>query len=86
MIDDNKHIYKNYKIFIVVPDKKKVLNKVMNANNSSIYITKYMNEDSILDKDGLNKYFLRFKHDIIIIKNKNKEWTNDRCLQIFQVV
>lgn len=25
MIDDNKHIYKNYKIYLVVPNKKKVL-------------------------------------------------------------
>jgi hypothetical protein len=72
MIDDNKHIYKNYKIYLVVPNKKKVLDKVKTANNSSNYITKYMNEDNILDKDDLNKYFLAFKQDII--KNMNEDW------------
>ena len=72
MIDDNKHIYKNYKIYLVVPNKKKVLDKVKTANNSSNYITKYMNEDNILDKDDLDKYFLAFKQDII--KNKNENW------------
>jgi len=41
-IDDNKHIYKNYKIYLVVTNKKKVLDKVKTANNSSNYITKYM--------------------------------------------
>jgi len=45
IIDDNKHIYKNYKIYLVVPNKKTVLDKVKTANNSSNYITKYMNED-----------------------------------------
>uniref|UniRef100_A0A6C0H8F7 Helicase ATP-binding domain-containing protein n=1 Tax=viral metagenome TaxID=1070528 RepID=A0A6C0H8F7_9ZZZZ len=72
MIDDNKHIYKNYKIYLVVPNKKKVLDKVKTANNSSNYITKYMNEDNILDKEDLNKYFIAFKQDII--KNKNNDW------------
>ncbi len=72
MIDDNKHIYKNYKIYLVVPNKKKVLDKVKTANNSSNYITKYMNEDNILDKTDLNKYFLAFKQDII--KNKLEDW------------
>ena len=72
MIDDNKHIYKNYKIYLVVPNKKKVLDKVKTANNSSNYITKYMNEENILDKDDLNKYFLAFKQDII--KNKQNDW------------
>jgi len=72
MIDDNKHIYKHYKIYLVVPNKKKVLDKVKTANNSSYYITKYMTEDNILDKDDLNKYFLEFKQNII--KNKNNNW------------
>ena len=38
MIDDNKHIYENYKIYLVVPNKKKVLDKVKQANKSSKYI------------------------------------------------
>ena len=72
MATKNKHIYKNYKIFLVVPNKKKVLDKVKNANESSKYITEHMTEDNILDKDDLNKYFLAFKQDII--KNKNNDW------------
>ena len=72
MIDENKHIYKNYKIFLVVPNKKKVLDKVKNANISSKYITKYMTKYNILDKDDLNKYFLLFKQDIL--KNLNNDW------------
>jgi len=72
MASKNKHIYKNYKIYLVVPNKKKVLDKVKNANESSKYITEHMTEDNILDKDDLNKYFLEFKQDIV--KNKNKDW------------
>ena len=72
IIDKNKNIYKNYKILLVVPDKKKVLDKVKNANESSNYITKYMTKDNILDKDDLNKYFLLFKQGII--KNLNNDW------------
>jgi hypothetical protein len=72
MSTKNKHIYKNYKIYLVVPNKKKVLDKVKNANKSSKYITEHMTEDNILDKDDLNKYFLAFKQDII--KNKLEDW------------
>ena len=72
MATKNKHIYKNYKIYLVVPNKKKVLDKVKNANESSEYITEHMTEENILDKDDLNKYFLAFKKDII--KNKNEDW------------
>ena len=72
MATKNKHIYKNYKIYLVVPNKKKVLDKVKNANESSEYITEHMTEDNILDKNDLNKYFLAFKQDII--KNKLEDW------------
>ncbi len=72
VIDDNKHIYKNYKIFLVVPDKKKVLDKVKNANKSSNYITKYMTGGNILDKNDLNQYFVLFKQNII--ENYDKDW------------
>ena len=68
----NKHIYKKYEIFLTVPNKKQVLEKVKNANKSSEYITNHMTEDHILDKDDLNKYFLAFKQDII--KNYNGDW------------
>lgn len=72
MAAKNKHIYKNYKIFLVVPNKKKVLAKVKKARTSSEYITEHMKENNIFDRDDLNKYFLAFKQDII--KNKNEEW------------
>ena len=64
-IDANKHIYPNFKICLLVPDKKSVLEKVKNANKSSNYITKYMTEQNILDKNDLNKCFLRFKADML---------------------
>jgi len=64
VIDANKHIYPNFKICLLVPDKKSVLEKVKNANKSSNYITKYMTEQNILDKNDLNKCFLRFKADM----------------------
>jgi hypothetical protein len=71
MATKNKHIYKNYKIYLTVPDKKKVLQKVKNSNSSSEYITDHMNENNILDLNDLNKYFLLFKHDMI--KNKDND-------------
>jgi hypothetical protein len=72
MATKNKHIYINYKIYLVVPNKKKILDKVKNANKSSEYITEHITEENILDINDLNKYFLKFKQDII--KNKNEDW------------
>lgn len=65
VIDANKHIYPNFKIFLLVPDKKSILEKVKNANKSSNYITKYMTEQNILDENDLNKCFLHFKADML---------------------
>ena len=67
MATKNKHIYKNYKIYLVVPNKKKVLDKVKNANESSLYITEHMTEENILDKTDLNKYFLAFTQNIGVV-------------------
>jgi len=69
---NNKHIYKDYKIYLFVPNKKDILDKVKNANKSSKYITEHMTKETILDKDDLNKYFISFKQDII--KNWNNDW------------
>jgi hypothetical protein len=80
IINENKHIYKKYEIYLVVPNKKKILDKVLTANNSSNYITKYMKECNILDEDNLNKYILLFKQDIInkmIIVPKKKSLKNN---------
>src|SRR3989344_6061001 len=71
MIDDNKHIYINWKIYLLVPNRKTILEKVRNANKSSNYITKYMFEQQILDKGDLNKCFLRFRADICKHKKEN---------------
>lgn len=72
IIKENELIYKQFKIYLLVPDKKIVLEKVKNANKSSFYITRYMKEENILDENDLNKYFIKFKNDII--KNKNEDW------------
>lgn len=74
MATKNKDIYKKYKIYMVVPNKKKVLETVKKANISSKYITEHMIEENILDKEDLNKYFLAFKKDII--KNQKKDWND----------
>lgn len=64
MIDDNKEIYTNYDIYTLVPNTEKVLKTIKKANKTSKYITKYMTEDNILDKDMLNKYFEHLKKDL----------------------
>jgi hypothetical protein len=65
VINANKYIYPNFKICLLVPDKKSLLEKVKNANKSSNYITKYMTEQNILDKNDLNKCFLLFRADML---------------------
>ena len=70
----NSHIYENYKIYLVVPNKKKVLDKVKKANKSSNYITEYMTEENILDEEDLNKYFLELKKDLL--KYDFKDYNN----------
>jgi hypothetical protein len=66
----NKHIYKKYDIYLVVPNKKKVLDKVLKANSSSDYITEHMKDEHILDINDLNKCFKLFKQDIIKYDNE----------------
>ncbi len=65
MAKNNDHVYEKYKIYLVVPNKKKVLDKVKKANNSSKYITDYMTEKNILDEENLNKYFIELKKDLL---------------------
>ena len=72
VIDDNKHIYQEFEIYLLVQDKDLLLKKTENAHRSSNYITKYMNEDTILDKNDLNKCFLQFKADILKHINASK--------------
>ena len=77
MIHKNKHIYKNFEIYLLVPDKKSVLEKVLNANKSSNYITDFMTEDKIIDKTDLNKCFLKFKAEIIKQQSINEKINYD---------
>lgn len=71
MIDANKETYQKFKIFLVVPDRSSVLEKVKNANKTSKYITKYMTESYILDKDDLQKAFVKFLHEIKKVELKD---------------
>jgi hypothetical protein len=64
VIENNKALYTKYKIFILVFDKKNVLQKVKQSNSSSNYMTKHMTKDCIFDKEDLQKYFLEFKNTI----------------------
>ncbi|NBO24496.1 MAG: hypothetical protein EBU93_04615, partial [Chlamydiae bacterium] len=79
VVDSNKHLYPKFKIYLLVPDKYSVLEKVRNANKSSNYITKYMDEESIFDKKYLNQCFLSFKADLLknISMNGNREINYD---------
>jgi len=70
----NKYIYEKYKIYLVVPNKKKVLDKVKQANKSTEYITEHMTEENILDEEDLNKYFLELKKDLL--KYKFEDYNN----------
>ena len=63
--EHNIHLYPKFEIWLLVSDKSSVLLKVKNANKSSEHITKYMTETNILDKNDLNKCFLRFKAEIL---------------------
>ena len=72
VILNNKDIYKKYKIYIVVNDKQNVLNKAINSNKSSDYITKHITKDNVIDKYDINKYFLMFKQSIL--KNSSEKW------------
>ena len=61
VILDNIAIYKNYKIYLLVRDKKSVLEKVKKSNKSSLHITKHMTDDSIFDKNDLQKCFTKLR-------------------------
>ena len=62
MIDHNKHTYKNYEIFLLVNDKNDLIEKVLNSNKSSNYITKYMNIENIIDLQNLEEAFYTMKN------------------------
>ena len=68
MAVQNKNIYHKYHIYLVVPDKNKLLDKVQKSKKSSQYITNHITD--------LQKYFMKFRDNMIKSNNyKNyKKW------------
>jgi hypothetical protein len=64
MIHDNKEIYKKFDIFTLVSNKKSLLDKVKESNKSSKYITKYLIDEKIFDKNDLKKLFCKLKTEL----------------------
>ncbi len=67
VIEDNKEIYKNFEIYILVKDKNTILKKASNSNSSSNYISKYISNDKIIDLTDLEKAFHNFKEKMVPI-------------------
>jgi len=65
----HEYIYTNYKIYLIVPDKNILIKKAAQADKASKYITKHIIKQNILDKADFEKYFQKFKNDIINHKN-----------------
>jgi len=61
MIDYNKHIYKNYEIYLLVNDKNELIDKILRANEASKYITTHIENNKIIDKNDLEKAFVSMK-------------------------
>ena len=66
-----KHIYKKYKIYLLVKDKTNLLNKIQNINNCNKYLLENIN---ILDINDFNNYFINF---INYIKNLQNNYDLD---------
>ena len=66
MISHNNHIYKKFKLYLVVYNKKKVLDIFKNSTSIN-----HITEHNILDINDLNKYFLLFKQFFIENNNNN---------------
>ena len=49
MVNKNKEIYKKFDIYLVVPDKNKVLEKVKSSKKSSQYITDYIKKEKLIN-------------------------------------
>jgi hypothetical protein len=62
VIKENDKIYKNYDIYLLVPNKKNVIKAIEQSNKSSSYITKHMK--NILDKNDLQKFYSEFIQSI----------------------
>ena len=74
MIKDNEHIYIKYQIFLIVPDKKIVVETINKSLKQSLYITKHMTEENMLDIKDLNTYFKILKYNLT--KYCDKSWND----------
>jgi hypothetical protein len=61
MAQNNKHIYPNYQIYLIVQDATSLLDKVKKSNKSSENITKFITSNNILDINDLQIAFSQFK-------------------------
>jgi hypothetical protein len=76
MASTNNHIYIKYSIYLVVPNKKKLLEQRKTANETSKYITEHIIEENIMDIYDLDKYFQLFKKELIQMNNtRNLDFT-----------
>jgi len=60
----NNTIYKNFDIYVLVSNKKKVLETVKRSKSTSEHITKYLIEEKIFDKNDLHNLFRKLKFEI----------------------
>ena len=82
MIDHNKHIYKNYEIYLLVNDKNDLIEKASNADSSSHYITKYIDIEKIIDINDLEKAFFEMKNYYLKDSNIFKNFILDKKILI----
>jgi hypothetical protein len=70
IVEDNCEIFKDFDIYTLVKNKnkKKLLEKIGNANKSSKCIKKYLVKNNIFDESDLEKYFQKLKYKL----KKNK--------------
>jgi len=71
MISDNKEIYKNFEIYLIVNNKENILDKVKKSHKTSNPITKYIIEDHVLDFNNFEKYYKLFRESIMQTKLKD---------------
>lgn len=61
MIDHNKHIYKNFEIYLLIKNKEELYEKVLKSHKSSKYVSKYMNFENLINLNDLEKAFFNMK-------------------------
>jgi len=64
MIEYNKHMYKEFEIYLLVIDKNVVMDIISNANSSSNYLKEHIDINKIIDITDLEKSFITMKNYI----------------------